>query len=75
MEDMTFTNSEGIEWDSVAASVHEFMCPDTGRACHSLCMCYMPEFEKDIERRRQRDGVGACVYVATCKKYDVNIYD
>ena len=64
MDELAFTNSEGIEWDSVAANVHDFMCPDTGRACHSLCMCYEPEPQK-----------AKSVHVATCIKYRVRIFE
>ena len=35
-----FVNSAGEPWHEVAGKVFRYMCPDTGRACHSLCVCY-----------------------------------
>ena len=41
-----FTNGEGEQWDEVADKVFIYMRPDTGRACHSLCICYCDRYRE-----------------------------
>ena len=70
-----FTNGEGESWQDVADTVHGFMCPDTGRSCHSLCMCYAAEETASGETRKAYAEAGYPCHVATCIKYDVKVYE
>ena len=55
----------GTDWLDVA-EVFPYMCPDTGRNCHSLCICYHDDREgaaRDGETSFRVDGYtrGECV--------------
>ena len=73
-----FANAEGTSWHDVAEVVYECMCPDTGRACHSSCVCHRFERGAVIEpsKRREYAEAGAPPFhVATCSKYGTEFYD
>ena len=62
MQDNTFANMDREDWCDAADYVTPFMCPDTGRECHSLCVCCVGE-------RTRGDGA----LLLKCEKYGVYV--
>ena len=72
MSDSNFCDMGGMPWDEGFGNhVFPFMCPDTGRCCHSMCACYSDSRERQLcpELHYRTDGYSS----GMCVKYGVRI--
>lgn len=69
-----FEDYTGTRWfDNPSADAFPLMCPDTGRNCHSLCICYRDDREGEVRRKSELHYRGDGYTHGECVKYRIRI--